>query len=130
MKTVLLVDADSGSFSTEEVMQRHGFKRIVASNAREALAIIRSDRTIDLIVTEMQFPDMDGLHFLTAVRAIAPLLPIIVVTGSSSIENYLLAVNFGVHEYLSKPVLPTELIRIASIALGVPRHASLMRDAS
>jgi len=130
MKTVLLVDIDSGSFDSAEVLQRNGFHRIVASNAHDALSIIRTDRTIDLIVTEMQFSDMDGLHFLTAVRAIAPLLPIIVVTASSSIESYLLAVNFGVHEYLSKPVLPAELARIASNALAAPRTAPRMRDAS
>jgi len=130
MKTILVVDNESGSSSIEAILQRRGFRGIIARSAREALIIIRNDRSIDLVVTEMQPPDMDGLHFLTAVRSIAQGLPIIVATNSGSIESYLHAVNLGVYEYLNKPVLPKELIRIASIALANPRPSTSMREAS
>ncbi|MBP1679236.1 MAG: response regulator receiver protein [Bacteroidetes bacterium] len=130
MKTILVVDNESGSSSIEAILQRRGFRGIIARSAREALIIIRNDRSIDLVVTEMQLPDMDGLHFLTAVRSIAQGLPIIVATNSGSIESYLHAVNLGVYEYLNKPVLPKELIRIASIALANPRPSTSMREAS
>lgn len=131
MKTILVVDDESGSSnSVEEILQRRGFRGIVVASAREALALVRQHRSIDLIVTEMQIPDMDGLHFLTAVRAIAPGLPIIVVTSSGSIESYLHAVNLGVYEYLNKPVLPKELVRIASVALAGPRPNQPLREAS
>lgn len=130
MKTILVVDTETGSLSIEAILRRRGFRGIVAQTAQEALVVIRTDRSIDLVVTEMQFPDMDGLHFLTAVKAIAPGLPIIVVTNSGSIESYLHAVNLGVYEYLNKPVIPKELVRIASIALTEPRTTPPMRDAS
>ena len=130
MKTILVVDNESGSSSIEAILQRRGFRGIIARSAREALIIIRNDRSIDLVVTEMQLPDMDGLHFLTAVRSIAQGLPIIVATNSGSIESYLHAVNLGVYEYLNKPVLPKELIRIARIALANPRPSTSMREAS
>ena len=130
MKTILVVDTESGSSSIEAILQRRGFRGIIARSAREALIIIRNDRSIDLVVTEMQLPDMDGLHFLTAVRSIAQGLPIVVATNSGSIESYLHAVNLGVYEYLNKPVLPKELIRIASIALANPRPSTSMREAS
>lgn len=130
MKTILVVDTESGASSIDAILQRRGFRGIVAPSAGEALAVIRQHRSIDLIVTEMQFPDMDGLHFLTAVRTIAPGLPIIVVTSSGSIESYLHAVNLGVYEYLNKPVLPKELARIASIALAGPRPTPPLHEAS
>ncbi|MHB8844696.1 MAG: response regulator [Nitrospirota bacterium] len=131
MKTILVVDAESGSSdSVEAILQRRGFRGIIATNAREALALIRQHRAIDLIISEMQLPDMDGLHFLTAVRAVAPGVPIIIVTNSGSIESYLHAVNLGVYEYLNKPVLPKELARIASIVLAGPRPTAPMREAS
>lgn len=131
MKTILVVDTESGSSnSIETILQRHGFLGIVATSAREALALIRQHHSINLIVTEMQFHDMDGLHFLIAVKTIAPGLPIIVVTNSGSIESYLHAVNLGVYEYLNKPVLPKELVRIASIALAGPLPGAPMREAS
>jgi two-component system response regulator HydG len=120
MKTVLIVDADPEASGTGPLLRRRGFLTRSARNGRDALAIVRQDPALDLVVTEMQLSDMDGLHFLMAVRALAPLLPIIVVTGSGSIENYLHAVNLGVYEYLSKPVLPKELLRIAGIALSSP----------
>jgi len=130
MKTVLIVDADSGSTGLAETLQRRGYRGISALNAREALAIIQEGASVDLIVTEIQFPDMDGLHFLIALRAIAPGVPIIVVTSSGSIESYLHAVNLGVYEYFNKPVPPKELIRIATIALAGPWTVPPVREAS
>lgn len=129
MKTILVVDADSASSGITEILQRRGFRGIIAQNARDALAIIPREPSIALIITEMQLPDMEGLHFLIAVRAIAPGLPIIIVTSSGSIESYLHAVNLGVYEYLNKPVLPRELVRITTRALAGPRPAPLMHDA-
>lgn len=130
MKTVLIVDADPGSSSLAEVLQRHGFRGIAAPNASKSLAIVREDPSIALVVTEMQLPDMDGLHFLIAIRALAPGLPVIVVTSSVSIESYLHAVNLGVYEYLNKPVPPKELARIASLALAGPWTVPPLREAS
>jgi DNA-binding NtrC family response regulator len=130
MKTVLLVDTEPGSSSLSEALQRRGFLWLSATNAHEALAMIDRDPSIALVITEMQFPDMDGLHFLINLRAKAPDLPIIVVTDSGSIENYLHAVNLGVYEYLNKPVPPKELVRIASIALAGPWTVPPLREAS
>jgi len=120
MKTILIVDIDPSASSLAEFLRRVGYHGITVPNPQEALALIQGGSQIDLVVTEMQFPDVDGLHFLIALRAIVPRLPVIVVTGSGSIESYLHAVNLGVYEYLNKPVPPKELVRIASIALAVP----------
>lgn len=129
MSTILVVDADAGTSGIDAILRRRGFSGIRAAHAHEALVHIKSDPSIDLVITEMQLPDMNGLDFLAAVKSAAPRLPIIVVTGSGSIENYLHAVNLGVYEYLNKPVLPKELARIAGIAMGsIP--ASPMHEAS
>ena len=131
MKTVMVVDADAGSAPMEETLRRRGIAGIATQTARDALTIIRNNPGfIDLVVTEMQIPDMDGLSFLAALRATAPELPIIVVTSSGSVENYLDAVRIGVYEYLNKPVLPRELLRIASIAMGGPHPAPPFPEAS
>lgn len=128
MKTVLIVDADPGSSSLAEVIRRGGYCGITAPSPREALSVIERGASIDLIITEMHFADMDGLHFLIALRAIVPLLPVIVVTSSGSIESYLHAVNLGVYEYLLKPVPSRELIRLADIALSGPWTIPPERD--
>jgi len=130
MKTVLIVDADPGSPGLAEVLQRQGFRGIAAPNGGKALAIVQEDPSIALVVTEMLLPDMDGLHFLIAIRAVAPGLPVIVVTSSSSIESYLHAVNLGVYEYLNKPVPPKELVRISSLALAGPWTVPPLREAA
>lgn len=131
VKTVLVVDGDASSAALGEILRRRGFLGVAARTARDALNIIRNDLPIiDLVVTEMQVPDMDGLQFLCRLRALAPSLPIIVVTSSGSIENYLHAVNIGVYEYLNKPVLPKELLRIANIAMNGQAPAASPREAS
>ena len=130
MKTILVVDAESSSSGMEAILLRRGYRGLVAPGAREALSIIRVEPSIDLVVTEMQLPDMEGLDFLAAVRRIAPGLPIIVVTRSASIESYLHAINLGVYEYLNKPVRPMDLVRIAGTALVGRRQSAPVREAS
>jgi DNA-binding NtrC family response regulator len=129
MKTVLIVDPDPGSGILAEVLQRRGCRGIAVPNAGDALVIVRGGQPVDLVVTELQLPDMEGLDFLLALKAVAPHLPIIVVTSSGSIESYLHAVNLGVYEYLNKPVSPKELVRIASPALAGPGTAPAPREA-
>jgi DNA-binding NtrC family response regulator len=130
MKTILVVDPESGSAGIAELFQRSGFRGIDAPNALEAMAKIQRGPTIDMVITDIQLPDMDGLRFLAAIKARRPGLPVIVVTGSSSIESYLHAMNLGVYEYFNKPVPSRKLVRIANIVLAEPRPEQLTHDAS
>ncbi len=124
MKTILIADPEYGAGSVAEALQREGYQSIPETSALAALEILKLGMRVDLVITELLFPDMDGMEFLSAVRQIAPDLPIIVVTALCSVESYLLALNLGAAEFVNKPVPMTVLFRIVQTALEQSRSGN------
>ena len=124
MKSVLIVDPDPASGKLAEVLFSQGFQTMQAQDARTALMIMRSGMPVDLVVSETELPDLDGIDFIAHLRRSYPGLPVIVVTTQCSIEKYLQAASLDVAEYLTKPLFLREFCRIVRITLGqsTPRN--------
>ncbi len=118
MKTILIVDADPAESRLSDTLARQGYQSLPARDARAALSILGSGALIDLMVSETELSDMDGMDFLVRVRRICPALPVIIVTSVCSVERYLQAVNLNVIEYLTKPLYLKEFSRIVRLALN------------
>lgn len=75
-----------------------------AGNGAEALEILRSDR-VDLILTDINMPTMDGLEFVRQIRArnLAPGVPVVMITTESSEEHVKQAIQAGARGYIRKP---------------------------
>ena len=121
MKTILIADPEYGAGSVAEAFQREGYQSIPETSALTALEILKQGVHIDLVITELLFHDMDGMEFLSAVRQIAPAVPVIVVTALCSVESYLLALNLGAAEFINKPVSVAVLFRIVQSTLEQAR---------
>ena len=80
----------------------------LTENGEEALALMRKSR-VDIVVTDISMPVMDGLQLAEAVRAAWPLIPVVIVSGYERFEYAKTALRFGVSDYLLKPVKPAEL---------------------
>lgn len=106
MKTVLIVD-DERPFllSLEEGLATFSdrFNVICAANGKEALEIFKKQK-IDLLVTDLKMPVMDGFQLITEVMRIDPYMPVIVMTafGTPEIEDRISAMT-PLH-YLEKPL--------------------------
>src|SRR5512140_1080644 len=82
MSTVLLVDDDAGvRFALTEVLCDRGYRVIGASSGAEALASLDG---VDVVVTDLSMPGMDGLELLSRIAARAPTLPVILLTAHGS----------------------------------------------
>ncbi len=82
-----------------------GIKAIFeASNGVEALAILR-ECTVDLVLSDINMPQMDGLEFLRQMRAqhLAPDVPVVMITTESSEEHVREAIAAGAYGYIRKP---------------------------
>ncbi|OPX19563.1 MAG: hypothetical protein BZ151_08445 [Desulfobacca sp. 4484_104] len=105
-KKVLVVD----DFSTmrkivRNVLKQLGFEDIVeADNGANALAVLRNEK-IDLVVTDWNMPQMDGLELLENIRAndMTKNLPVLMVTAEGMKESVIAAVKAGVDNYVVKP---------------------------
>jgi DNA-binding NtrC family response regulator len=117
MKTILIVDDDHAGGRLGEILTCQGYLSLLARDARTALAILGRSAPVDLVVSETELLDMDGMDFLLRLRRTCPALPIIVVTAACSVEKYLQAANLGVIEYLTKPLYMKEFSRIVRLAL-------------
>ncbi len=75
-----------------------------ASNGVEALTVLRSER-VDLILSDINMPSMDGLEFLRQLRSenLAPEVPVVMITTESSEEHVREAIVAGAHGYIRKP---------------------------
>jgi len=100
---VLVVDDEAHMRRVLEIMlQKAGHTVFAAGNGMEALEILR-DNAVDLIITDMRMPQMDGLTLLTRLRAEGMEVPVIVITAHGTIESAVEAMKFGAIDYILRP---------------------------
>jgi len=106
---ILVVDDES---SLEKLIRIHfrkqlkkkEFEIIFARNGLEALKIVRVESPIDLILTDIQMPEMDGLTLLSKLPEIDPTLKAVVVSAYGDMRNIREAMNRGAFDFLIKPI--------------------------
>ncbi|OGA14774.1 MAG: hypothetical protein A3G25_08925 [Betaproteobacteria bacterium RIFCSPLOWO2_12_FULL_63_13] len=93
----------------------------LAADASEAIRSILV-KTPDLIISDLNMPYMNGLELLHALRGdeITKNVPVIMLTGSTSDENWMEAMKLGVTRYVIKPVQLEDLIKEIDLALKRP----------
>ncbi len=119
MARVLVVDDDlemrrtlTSALSSHSVFQ--------AANGTEALRLLKSE-PIDLVVTDLVMPGMDGIETIVALRKTFPKLKVIAVSGAADRirESALSAAEqLGINGTLAKPFMPEELITLVDQVLG------------
>lgn len=112
-KTFLIVD-DSATMllSLKTNLEIHGFKVEQASNGKQALDKVKSGLKPDLIITDINMPEMDGLEFIKNVRPILKFTPILILTTESEQIKREQAKKLGATGWLVKPVSGQDLINV------------------
>jgi two-component system cell cycle sensor histidine kinase/response regulator CckA len=118
---VLVVDDDVTSRAAmRRVLEHHGYTVIVAEDAPDALRMLeRTHVPVDLLVTDVQMPGMNGDVLVARVRDAWPELPVVFVSGEPS-NVRLVQETSGQVQFLAKPFLPAELLETVREALGLP----------
>jgi adenylate cyclase len=117
------------------VLIRQSFRRqiragvyefLFALNGAEALRTLQANPDIDVVLSDINMPEMDGLTFLASARAINPLRRVVMVSAYGDLNNIRTAMNRGAFDFVTKPVDMADLeatIRKAVAELGVLREA-------
>ena len=126
--TVLLVDDEVPiRRSLGPYLERGGYRVLLASDGMEALDILASYQ-VDIIVSDVLMPRMDGRELVRRVRAGGAWTPIILLTQVDASYERVSALDDGADDYLSKPFDPQELVsRIRAVlrrSLRTPRPLS------
>mgnify|MGYP003646691712 FL=1 len=124
-ENVLIVDDD---LNILELIHRHlqsfNYHTYKAVSVKEALMILK-DSKIDLLITDLRMPDVDGLQLVKYVSEHYPKLPKLVVTGYPSVDDALSVIKSGALDYLVKPFTKEEL---REAVLKSFSHNSVNRD--
>lgn len=107
---VLFVDDEKDFLETliKRMKKRH-VDAHAASNGTEALQLIR-EYSFDVIVLDVRMPDMDGIEVLRAIKTLAPMSEVIMLTGHACLEVAREGMSLGAFDYLMKPVNIDELL--------------------
>src|SRR5262245_19755872 len=98
------------------VLRREGYDVVLAENGRQAIAELEH-RPIDLLISDIQMPDMNGVEVLRAAKQINQDLAGIMVTAFASAETAIEALRMGAYDYIHKPFNVDELKIVVRNAL-------------
>ncbi len=93
-------------------------KQFVAENGAQGLELFKeNEEEIDLIITDVNMPQMNGLEMIKEIKKLNSNIPIIVATAFSNTEYLLEAIDIGVDKYVLKPIDMKKLLQIMSQSL-------------
>jgi len=106
---ILVVDDEKDILEQfPSIINRWGHNVFTASNGFDALQIFEK-HDVDLVVTDIRMPDMDGLQLLQKIQDIDKQCPVLILTGYPSDDSAIEAMHSGADDYLVKPVNFDEL---------------------
>ena len=115
---LLLVDDEPSVLSAlRRLFRPHGYQVLQATSGADALALL-SEQPVDLVISDMRMPAMDGASLLEAVRLRQPDTVRILLTGYADIGSTVAAINRGeIHRYIAKPWDDQDMLLVVREAL-------------
>jgi len=108
-KRILLVDDEENArIALAKLLTKGGYIVATVANGFEALNYLR-EQDVNLIITDINMPEMDGIEFLREVNRSFPGSNVVMITAYGGVESYIEAINLGAFEYINKPVKINEL---------------------
>ncbi len=109
MPAILIVEDEAKMRRLLELnLGEEGFTTFSAEDAETGLKLLR-ENSIDLVLTDLKLPGMDGLEFLQAVKRQNAALPVVVMTAFGSVETAVEAMKAGASDYVLKPFSLAEM---------------------
>jgi two-component system response regulator HydG len=108
--TILVVDDDAESRSAMlKVLDSVGYTTREADNGQQGLDIILGEN-IDVLVTDLRLPVMDGVELLKRTKAADQEIEVILITGHGTVEVAVEAIKEGAYDFITKPVKKAQLL--------------------
>jgi len=126
-KIILVVDNEETTRETLlKILEREGYQVLTANDGQAALEIIKEQR-VNLIVSDVCMPRMDGNKLLKMAKAVRPELEVILMTGHGKMEMGIEALKEGAFDFIQKPFTKLSLNKTVKQALEKQAMAAEMR---
>jgi two-component system chemotaxis response regulator CheY len=120
-KTILIVD-DSKTVRNlvAFIMKKEGFKVLTAEDGLDGLEKLYSSESVDLIVSDINMPRMDGFTFIKTVREQEAYrdIPIVVLSTEGQEKDIQAGLSIGANMYMVKPAQPEKMVKNIKMLLG------------
>jgi DNA-binding NtrC family response regulator len=105
------------------LLRREGYEVLTAKDGQEAMELLQAGK-VQVVITDLKMPIMDGLEVLRFVQRNHPQIPVIIITAHGSIDNAVAALKNGALDYITKPFDKTNLLNIIAKAVKTESLAS------
>jgi len=131
MDTILIVDDEKNyPLILSAVLAEEGFETLTAHSGQEALDLL-ANSDVDLVLTDMKMPSMDGIALLERIKQKNPELPVIMMTAHGTVEKAVEAMQKGAYNYILKPFDNHQLVvyvKKAASMYGVVKDNQRLRN--
>lgn len=118
-KRILVVDDQESMRSMlTDLLDMMGHQTLTAAGGTEALERLR-DQVIDLVITDLNMPEMDGMELTKRIKSATPDVPVIVITGYGTFHTERQVLAAGADGYIPKPCTIHRVQETVNAALGV-----------
>ena len=122
---ILVVDDEIDlATSCQRLLQSKGYEVRLASSAEDAIQVV-AGQDVQLVLTDLKMSGMGGMELLRTLRAEHPEIPVVMMTGYSTVEDAVEAMSLGAANFVPKPFTPDHLLIVVDKAL---QERSLRRE--
>ena len=122
-KKILIIDDDLDMCSLlSRFLSKKGFEPEVALNGSKGLARFNEEH-FDIVLCDFRLGDKDGKEVLLKIKEAKPDTIVIIITGYSDIKTAVDVIKLGAFDYITKPLIPDEVINVIEKALADPAEA-------
>jgi two-component system chemotaxis response regulator CheY len=116
-KTILVVDDSKAILSIiRTVLDVAGYEVLTAADGVEGMALLNSGKQVDIIVTDLNMPNMDGIEFIWEIRKLPNhvFTPICMLTTESEQSKLVEGESISIDAWIKKPIQPVHVLNIVS----------------
>lgn len=118
---VLIIDDDMDMcFLLQKFLKRNGYEADVAHSAAKGLDLF-SKESYDVVLCDYRLGDKEGREVLQEVKRNSPHVIFLMITGYSDIKTAVDVIKMGAYDYISKPLIPDEVLNVLKTALNQPQ---------
>src|SRR5690349_14784567 len=123
-KRVLIIDDDMDMCTLlSRFLSRNGYETDVAYSGQKGIARFEEE-AFDAVLCDFRLGNMDGKEVLMAVKKIKPEAIVLIITGYSDIKTAIDVIKQGAYDYITKPLIPDEVLSVLNKALEQPAQSA------
>lgn len=131
MGNILVVDDEKGQRDIlKKILANQGYEVLTSPNAADGLRLFKENE-IDVVLTDLKMPGMDGLEFLKGIIKEGPHATVVIMTAHGTINSAVEAMKLGAFDYLTKPFEMDEMLIVIKKAVertNLHKENTLLRE--